>query len=251
MRPIIGMGVLLVGMGWGVGRANPVWAAESAVLVELFESQGCSSCPPAERVMEELDRLFGKRVVLATFHVDYWDYLGWKDVFSDARYTERQHLYAQRFQQNSMYTPQIVIQGEVGFNGADLRRAVSEVKKRLDSPQPAFTLESHATKTGIRVTVKIPPELRNIGRSITLSVLQQGPPVKILRGENSGATMSGRYAVREVFSKPLAPDGLATLEIPRPDRWAASQAAIAIWVSSEDGRIQAAQALPWPSDKLL
>src|SRR5258706_14483316 len=80
------------GFGWAIG--NPV-------VVELFESQGCSSCPPSERTVDELAREFGDSVILLVFHVDYWDHLGWKDTFSDKRYTDRQTQYGRAFGQNS------------------------------------------------------------------------------------------------------------------------------------------------------
>src|SRR5579863_10517778 len=86
------------------------WAASGGpVVVELFESQGCSSCPPSERVMSRLKQEFEDSVLLMTFHVDYWDYLGWKDTFSDPRNTERQKMYGRAFAQDSIYTPEMVI----------------------------------------------------------------------------------------------------------------------------------------------
>ena len=81
------------------------------VVVELFESQGCSSCPPSERTMSRLKQEFGDSVILLTFHVDYWDSLGWKDTFSDGAYTERQKMYAHAFAQDSIYTPEMVVGG--------------------------------------------------------------------------------------------------------------------------------------------
>src|SRR5437016_5783549 len=81
------------------------------VVVELFESEGCSSCPPAERVMQTLEKDFGPSIVLLTYHVHYWDYLGWKDPFSDSKYTDLQNEYARTFRQDSVYTPEMVVQG--------------------------------------------------------------------------------------------------------------------------------------------
>src|SRR5471030_2896515 len=107
---IIGCLLLQSATGWTAGN--------SPVVVELFESQGCSSCPPSERTVDSLAKEFGESVIFLVFHVDYWDYLGWKDVFSDARYTERQKMYGRAFAQDSIYTPEMVIGGEVGFNGA-------------------------------------------------------------------------------------------------------------------------------------
>src|SRR5690242_12165949 len=107
----------LIGLLWGTCAAG--WAMDrSPVVVELFESQGCSSCPPAEKVMEKLEQAFGNAILPLIHHVDYWDQLGWKDTFSDSRATERQKRYGRLFQQDSIYTPEMVIQGEVGFVGS-------------------------------------------------------------------------------------------------------------------------------------
>src|SRR5580692_11082645 len=91
---------------------------EGFVLVELFTSEGCSSCPPAD---EAVGRLKGwkKNVYVLSFHVDYWNYLGWKDVFSNAAYSTRQQNYGDLFHLNSIYTPQIVVNGKAQFIGSD------------------------------------------------------------------------------------------------------------------------------------
>jgi len=100
----------------------------SPVLVELFTSQGCSSCPPADRYASELARR--DDVLVLSFHVNYWDYIGWKDPFATERTTARQHAYARAMGQRHVYTPQMVIGGtlhEVGSDVAAIERAVAEV----------------------------------------------------------------------------------------------------------------------------
>ncbi|MCX7303033.1 MAG: DUF1223 domain-containing protein [Hyphomicrobiales bacterium] len=85
-------------------------------VVELFTSQGCNSCPPADKVLAELAEK--GEVVALGYHVDYWDYLGWKDTLATPENTERQHLYGKAFQERSVYTPQAVINGRLHVNGA-------------------------------------------------------------------------------------------------------------------------------------
>ncbi|MEL7120299.1 MAG: DUF1223 domain-containing protein, partial [Bacteroidota bacterium] len=106
------------------------------VLLELFTSQGCSSCPPADQVLAKLNReaIEGKlEVVALSFHVDYWNRLGWKDPYSDAAYSERQRIYAGKLKDEYVYTPEIVINGSKGIVGSreyDVRRAIKDAAKK-------------------------------------------------------------------------------------------------------------------------
>src|SRR5687768_4382247 len=96
-------------------------ANKTPVLVELFTSEGCSSCPPADAVLARLENEQPDKnaeIIALAFHVDYWNYLGWKDEFSSAVYSERQSGYAAAFKQNSNYTPQMVVDGETEFVGS-------------------------------------------------------------------------------------------------------------------------------------
>jgi hypothetical protein len=88
----------------------------SPIIIELFTSQGCSSCPPADRLLK---RLAGDpRVIPLSFHVDYWNYIGWTDPFSSKRWSERQQGYARAFRSNRIYTPQLVVSGRTGASGS-------------------------------------------------------------------------------------------------------------------------------------
>src|SRR5579859_3352081 len=110
-------------VGWMPQAALP--QDQGPLLVELFTSQGCSSCPPAERLLNGwgMEQFRAGRIIPLAFHVDYWDYLGWKDPFSQRSFTERQSRYAQALHSDSIYTPQMVVAGKVGFVGSDGLRA--------------------------------------------------------------------------------------------------------------------------------
>src|ERR1700733_13645315 len=100
-------------------------------VVELFTSEGCSSCPPADKAVAKLLQEHAGNVYVLGYHVDYWDNLGWKDIFSNAAYTQRQKEYAKIFKLSSVYTPQVILNGTEQFVGSDENKLNTGVKKNL------------------------------------------------------------------------------------------------------------------------
>ena len=188
-------------------------APEGFALVELFTSEGCSSCPPAD---EAVGRLNGwkKNVYVLSFHVDYWNYLGWKDVFSSSAYSNRQQNYGNLFHLSSIYTPQIVVNGRVQFVGNDeasLRTAIENDLKEIPKTEFQIKIQS-ANKNQVSVswTTKANPEL-----NVNLALVQNFTKDHIERGENKGQTLNHYFTVRD-FRTQSANDGtnLAHLSIP-------------------------------------
>jgi hypothetical protein len=176
------------------GHALPAAAQEAApVVVELYTSQGCNSCPPADAFMGELVRQPG--VIALSFHVDYWNYLGWHDPFSNKKFTYRQKEYAMSLRQTGVYTPQMVIQGKRGEIGTD-RKAVMQAIADARKAKPAATvLLEKLEGSRLRATVSAAAEAK--GANIYLALFDRRHATKIPRGENEGKTLTNHHVVRE------------------------------------------------------
>ena len=159
------------------------------VLVELFTSEGCSSCPPADRQLQELDH----HVIVLSEHVDYWDHQGWKDRFSSPEFTARQENYASLFHLDSPYTPQMVVDGAAQFTGGDRRRAVDEINKASDRPKATVVLER--TLSGdVRVDIEDSPR----DGDIWMAVADESDTTRVAGGENRGRTLAHVAVVRSL-----------------------------------------------------
>ncbi len=167
-------------------------AAERPVVVELFTSQGCSSCPPANAYLNELSG--GHRDVLAlAFHVPYWDRLGWKDPFSMEAATDRQGVYGRRFGDGS-YTPEIVVDGAASMVGSDRSEVGSAIENARRNGRNAAAV--HVTKNGEQVSIEVGAGSGS-GR-ILLIGFGHGHTTAIGRGENGGRTLTEANVVRSI-----------------------------------------------------
>jgi hypothetical protein len=156
-----------------VSAIEPVRAP---VLVELFTSEGCDSCPPADKLLEALD----PSAIVLSEHVDYWDHLGWRDPFSSHANTLRQEAYARHLGTKGPYTPQMVIDGAIEFNGADGRRASDEIARAAKREKTAIRL----TRTGN--SLKIETETAVHASDIMLALAEDSAASQVAAGENKG-----------------------------------------------------------------
>ncbi len=172
---ILGAAALIAGLG-----AVPV-AAQSTqgVLVELFTSQGCSSCPPADAVLEKLSQTAG--VIPLALHVDYWDYIGWTDTFAQEKFSKRQRRYATAISENMVYTPQMIVAGGARVRGYDAGEARTEIGRAQTSV--ALNLQ----RQGDEVQISATPMARLAGNYV-VDIIRYRPQsvVSIERGENRG-----------------------------------------------------------------
>lgn len=166
----------------GLGAGSAAQAQGRAVVVELFTSQGCSSCPPADEYLHEL----AKRddVIALALHVDYWDYIGWKDIFADPAYTARQRKYAKVAGRRMVYTPQMIINGQedvVGNRPQDVQALIA-----AHQAKPA-QVRLHVTRAGRALQINA-RDVSGAGQSWDVQLVSYRPksPVKITRGENAG-----------------------------------------------------------------
>ena len=163
-------------------------ASRAPVLVELFTSEGCSSCPPADRVLQQLD---ADAIVLSE-HVDYWDQLGWKDAFSSHSLTERQMNYGRQLGLDQVYTPEMVVDGKVEFNGGDGGRARGEIAKAAQRPKAQVTITR--TGSGLQVDVKDAPH----SATVFLAVADNADASQVGAGENKGHRLQHVSVLREL-----------------------------------------------------
>lgn len=191
----------------GLAVSIPLAAASDRpvpVVVELFTSEGCSSCPAADRLLARLDQtqpVPGAQVIAVEEHVDYWNQLGWTDPFSSPQYRARQNDYAIAFHASDIFTPQMVVNGQTAFVGSDMNRAYQEIGA---AAQSATTLVNLGTKPSSRdpdlldlsVQVSNPKSAKWRDSNVYLAVTENGLTTFVQGGENAGHRLRHSSVVR-------------------------------------------------------
>lgn len=178
-----------------VAMASPARAQTSlSGVVELFTSQGCSSCPPADAALTGFAAEQG--LLALGYHVDYWDYLGWRDTLASSANTSRQRAYAKTLGNRSVYTPQAVVNGRAHMNGGD-RSAIRGTLANHAQSAAGLTVPVSVAVAGDRLAVSVGDGVKPSGADTLLTIVffRQSSEVQIARGENAGRTMVYSNAV--------------------------------------------------------
>lgn len=176
------------------------------VLVELFTSEGCSSCPPADALLAKLDRsqpVNGAELIVLSEHVDYWNDIGWKDPYSSHEYSERQSAYAARFGRGSVYTPQMVIDGHSELVGGDERTAIQAIENETRFAKVLLRLSAIRFEGKNKLSMHV--EAGPLGPSVTahsagifLAIADDSDESQVSRGENAGRTLKHVAVLRSL-----------------------------------------------------
>jgi hypothetical protein len=202
----------------GAGTAGSAAAAVPGdpVVVELFTSQGCSSCPPADRLMSRLgaDPGLPGPVVALAFHVDYWNGIGWSDPFSSPRWSRRQEAYARAFRSDRIYTPQLVVNGRsecVGSQEGQVARQIATALAAAPAGRVSLTVDPPDSAAARRLRVSVSARLSRPagGRNLDLwvALTQNGLSTPVKAGENAARTLRNDHVVRRLekaFTIPAA-----------------------------------------------
>lgn len=185
-------------------------------LVELFTSEGCSSCPSADKLVAELVQdAQSKRtnIVALCFHVDYWNSLGWKDRFSSKAYSDRQRRYAEVLKGDGVYTPQMIVNGREEFVGSDRARATNAIENALRSAPPlALQVQIQASSRN-KLTVRYTASSVPSGAVVNVAIVEPHAESNVMRGENAGRKLAHVNVVRAFASVSMQAAGEVRLSV--------------------------------------
>ena len=173
--------------------------ADPRAVVELFTSQGCSSCPPADKILGELAK--DPSVIALSMPIDYWDYLGWKDTLADARFSARQKAYSQMRGDRDVYTPQVIVNGSVHLIGSDrtgIEGAIGDTKKTDGVMSVPVSMKLAGEQITVSVAASNKGPVATHGE-VWICSISKAVPIAIGRGENRGRELTYYNVVRNVL----------------------------------------------------
>jgi hypothetical protein len=220
------------------------------VVVELFTSEGCADCPPADVLLQKLidgQPVAGAAVIALGEHVDYWDQLGWKDRFSSATLTNRQHVYGAHFNLESVYTPQMIVDGSTQLVGSDGKGAVSAIARALASPHAVVRIDAdedarprrgEGTSVAVRVSVDRSRVPRGERAEVVVAITEDRLRTEVARGENHGRTLTHAAVVRSMTTvgQAAAGDTLLRADVPIGAGWNRDALNVVAFVQEQRGR---------------
>jgi hypothetical protein len=248
-----------------LGHTQPAAAARTPVIVELFTSEGCSSCPPADALLQKLvasQPVPTAEIIALGEHVDYWDRLGWKDRFSSSALTNRQQVYGARFNTESIYTPQMVVDGRAELVGSDASAARRALDRAAAAPHGTIRVVTDAVtrliegrgrgpeSSAVNVSMTasdLPPLSRGDRADVVVALTEDGLRSDVTRGENQGHVLAHVAVVRYLATagEATANGGATTarVEIPIAQEWQREHLNVVAFVQERRGRAILASAV--------
>lgn len=230
---------------------------QSPIVMELFTSHGCSSCPPADTILSELglQSEWKDRLIPLAFHIDYWDNGGWKDPFSQKEWTYRQMRYSRSFFTNDyIYTPQLVVQGSQQCLGSDKAKVIAQIRHALRLSPTARVKISGKVENNNQISIQIDAELlkKTYAKELwgLVALYQNGLETHVEKGENEGKDLQNNYVVRKIFTaftfdpqKSTQEQKLGAIDI--DSSWQFTEGGLAAWVQDPATmRIYGADSIP-------
>lgn len=218
---LFGIGITaLLAFSWEKKAKNFMDNSEKAdfVVLELFTSQGCSSCPSADKLLaktyEEAQKSH-KQLFVLSYHVDYWDRLGWKDPFSQSLFTKRQYEYAKIFGLQGVYTPQVVVNGTKEFVGSDARKLISALESNTH-PKAKIDISLEDVKwqnSQVSFEYNLKGDFKY--SQLQIAILSKREETNISRGENSGLKLAGSNVVRVLQTLKATEKSTLSITVPK------------------------------------
>ena len=206
--------------------------AQGVVVLELFTSQGCSSCPPADALLAEYAAAHNEHIIPLSFHVDYWNRLGWADPFSDKIYSERQQWYSTHLPKGSVYTPQLIVNGRGEAVGNNRKTVGSLVQNELSVQNKEtisvadITIDRNALSFHYRSTNS------NKQQVVNIALIQKQATTSVKAGENKGVTITNHNIVRSFATLPINHEGSGSINLPA--RFKSSEYALVLYVQNKN-----------------
>ena len=236
---LLGLGLLLIAAVTST-RLTPAKVATNhpgTVVLELFTSQGCSSCPPADRLLSTLGRedFAGRTVIPLAYHVDYWNYLGWRDPFSSARWSDRQRRYAQKIQASQVYTPQLVVNGTEQMVGNAEHPVRAEIGRQLQGGDRGIVTIDDVARHGNELAVKLHARVdKDVPQAdLVVALFESGITTAVRSGENADRSLTNDFIVRwedRATAVHANADATATVTIPIAKDWNANHLGVAAFL---------------------
>lgn len=216
MKYLIFTLISFLGITLSVSNSTKVPTKNTAVVLQLFTSQGCSSCPRADDFLETIKKEYAtENVFVLSYHVDYWNYLGWKDPFSKPEYTNLQYKYGKKFNSNRVYTPQLIVNGKEHFVGSSKRKITKSITNNLKLESTNGLFFENITKEFNKISFDYKVSGKIASKKLQIALVLENEITKVKRGENTNRTISNSNIVIHTLTKSITNlSGNLTIKVP-------------------------------------